>query len=355
MNTQKSGSILLKFLLLFTLGILLFSCDAHEQEREFRNYLCQCDADGSNFKILCRNDYIINRFRPYRPQLSSYPFKIQHGRGDDLFVFRDDGVFRYDQEDGRWQEYLDKEEFKYRAANYFHPPAHSGEYFFKAGAKLFRVQEDGYTKELIGSDVQSCIGIPFQPHFSVLSHSKELKVENGDIDPPAVTLPSTTDQAYYFTETDLIVYQAGLGFWRCDADGNNAELLCPLTASEEFPRSFYPIDEAGSFVTVNKVEDYNKMLLIDAKTGIVKVLDKISFSRDRLRNLLPFQISRSHEGSKLLFFDFTALYLYDLDSMQTEPILISSPQNYNLRSITSASISADGSKINFICDLYRYK
>jgi hypothetical protein len=41
--------------------------------------------------------------------------------------------------------------------------------------------------------------------------------------------------------------------------------------------------------------------------------------------------------------------------MQTEPVLISSQENYHLRNITSASISSDGSKINFFCEVYRYK
>ncbi|MCB5286527.1 MAG: hypothetical protein LHW64_01835 [Candidatus Cloacimonetes bacterium] len=355
MNPQSFGPIALKLLLLLVIGMLLCSCNAHQQEREFQNYLCECDADGGNFKLLCRNNYSSSMSGFFQLYLHSYPFRIEHGKGDDLFAFRDDGIYLYNHQNQSWQDYLRGMDFKYRATNYFHSPAQAYEYYFKADTKLFKTLQDGSQEQQLYRNVRSCVGIPHQPQFCILDNSGSLRVENSGIIQPTAILPPTTTQAYYFAELKKIVYLSLDSFFRCDSDGSNIELLYAASPSVNSQRSFYPINEAGVFVTNNIFGYIDKLLLIDATDGSVQDIGKIRFSQSPDKQYLPFQISRAHNGSKLLFFDSTALYFYDLTSMQTEPVLISSQENYHLRNITSASISSDGSKINFFCEVYRYK
>lgn len=358
MNTARFGQAMLKLLLLLSVAVLLCSCNAHQQEREILSYLCECNADGSDFKLLCRNNYSIQKFQGlYQSHilLFSYPFKIEHGIEDDLFAFRDDGIFKYDRQDGDWREYLTESTFAYRTSSYLHSLEQSGEYYFTAGSKLYRMQRDGSNQDLLYSSVKHCTGIPYQSHFSVLTADGLLQMENGNLSQQAITLPEWTSRAYYFSQADIIVYVLMDEIWRCDADGSNAELIYILQNNTMVHRSFYPIDDAGRFITSIGLDREVHMLLIDATDGSVRDLGIINLTRLPNLKYSPFQLSRSRDGSKLLFHDSTALYLYDLASHQKETVLISGIDNFNLRNISSASISADGAKINFICDVYKYK
>lgn len=355
MNTQRFGEAMLKLLLFLWFGLLLPSCNAHQQDREFKSYLCECNADGRHFQLISRNNYSIKRFlSPYLAQLYSYPFKIEHSAHGALFSFRDDGIFRYEFS-GKWRDYLSDNAFRYRLTNYFHSSAQSDEYYFQGGTKLYRVPQDGSRQTLLHSNVISCTGIRFASHFSVLVQNGLLQMENGNLNQQAITLPTATARAYYFRQANLIVYLNDNKFWRCDADGNNATLLYSLNSSIMGYRCFYPIDDAGTFITTNRLEGDENMLLIDATDASVRDLGKVQFALLPNLEYAPFQISRSGDGSKLLYHDSTALYLYDLDSHQRETVLISGIDNYNLRNISSASINADGDIINFICDVYKYK
>lgn len=355
MSTLKRVTVVLKCLLILSLGIFLFSCNAYLQDREFQSYMCECNADGSDFRLSASNNYKVAAILHGYFNRLNFPYKIEYGADDDLFAFRSSGIYKYDQEHGKWLDYLRGYDFKYRADNYFHYAWDAQAYYFKLDSDLYRMQQGSSEKELIAGNVTGCRGIPYQPHFSIVDRYGKVSMHNYDIDLSQINLTPGISRAYYFTEADLLVYMDMEELWRCDSDGGNKELLYSIELDYYASRTFYPLNDAGIFITTNRVENGFKMLMIDATNGSVRDLGPIEFARGPNQEYLPFQLSMSRDGSKLLFFDSYNLYLYNLPDMQRETVLTSSGENFNFRKITSASLSEDGSKIRFISEVYNYR
>lgn len=347
----------LKLVILTAICLQLISCSSHQQEREFNSYLCEVNADGSGFKILVRNSFQSQGSDINTALLRQFPFMIQYGHGEELFVFRDDGMFRFNPEANAVEALFDSNVFNYQPNNYLHCPADSTRYYIFAGNDLYRIIRAGFNYFYHTSAVGSCVGIPFTDQLSILSpEGTNLSwMDNGEFNSPPIILPHPAQRAFYFEQLEMAVYASHDEIRKCDSNGLQDTLLYQLNSSANSTRTFYPIDDAGVFLTTNRFKADEHLLLIDAKSGSSTDLGKISFAKAPNDIYLPFQISFTRNRTKLLFFDSTALYLFDAASLSKETVLISTAANFNLRNISSASISMDGSKIRFICDLYRYK
>jgi len=337
-------------IILFIIAATFQACSIHRQDRDFKNYLCEVNVDGSGFRILASTGYS-NATSYWVPP--DYRYKLQYASNDDILLYANDGVQIYNPISKQLEPYYD--------LNY-HPNINLNQHedlnysYLNSSLALYRIHHPDRTVSMTQNSITNYCGLPYSNQISVLlSSGTTLKWSLNDNEfHPQVVLPDTCRNAFYFSGIDKIVYLTPREFRLCDSLGENDTLLYSLNSSSNEVRAFYPISIDGKFITTNRFGADEHMILVDAATGSNTDLDQIEFAISIAESPLPFQISLNEDRNKLLYFDSTAMYIHDLSSGSKQTVLISSENNYNLRNIHSACINRAGTKIVFLCDLYRH-
>ena len=334
-------------IILFITAVTIQACSIHLQNRDFKNYLCEINVDGSGFRILAPTHYSMLRYI-ISP---NYRYKLQYASNDDVLLYTSEGVQTYNPVSKHLEPFW---ELDYHSNINLNPHESLHFSYLNSSQALYRISHSDNAPSLFVNSVVNYCGLPYSNQISVLLSGTMLKWTLSDDEfSSVVDLPANCTNAFYFSAIDKIVYVTPREFRLCDSLGENDSLLYSLNASSNSMRTFYPISTDGKFITTNRFGADEHMILIDAASGNFTDLDHIEFAVNPLEYPLPFQISLNEDRNKLLYFDSTALYLHDLEGGGKQTVLITSEDNYNLRNIHSACINRAGTKIVFLCDLYR--
>ncbi|MDD4100407.1 MAG: hypothetical protein PHT47_04880, partial [Candidatus Cloacimonetes bacterium] len=61
-------------IILFITVVMIQACSIHQQDRDFKNYLCEVNVDGSGFRILASTQYSMDGYMTP----PSYRYKLQY-------------------------------------------------------------------------------------------------------------------------------------------------------------------------------------------------------------------------------------------------------------------------------------
>lgn len=347
-----SRGLLFRSFVLISMSLLLISCNTQRQKREFQLYLCE--SDGESFAQLSRIHYSLIDLGSLGSSLNNYPFRVHHTHAEDLLLMQSDGLFRFEAQSRKFHAIGTGEDFSYMDNSYLQTTEQEGKQYFFNNHKLHLIQDD--EPLLVQGGIRACVGLPYSSRLSVLMNdglSLNDQASPGNWN-PTITLPREASRAYHFADWGGIVYLSNNRFYRCAGDGSDEELLFGLNSSVMGYATFFPIDDAGRFITTNRIDDLNCLFLIDAQSGDIQNLGSISYSQTKDHFYRPFQLSMNSDRSKALYFDSTALYSLDLQSLETQTLLMSNTSNLHMRNITGASQSADGRHYAFLADLYKY-
>lgn len=335
-------------IILFITVVMIQACSIHQQDRDFKNYLCEVNVDGSGFRILASTQYSMDGYMTP----PSYRYKLQYGSNDDVLLYTKDGVQIYDPASRKLEPYFDLD---YHPNINLHQNMSIDSSYLNSSINLYRISHSDNALTVFVDSVANYCGLPYSNQISVLQSGNLFKWTLSDDEfHSIVDLPANCTNAFYFSAIDKIVYLTPREFRLCNSLGESDSLLYPLNSSSNDVRAFYPISTDGKFITTNRFDAGEHMILVDAATGSSTDLDQVDFAMSPAEYPLPFQISLNEDRNKLLYFDSTALYLHDLNGGGKQIVLITSEDNYNLRNIHSASINRAGTKIVFLCDLYRH-
>lgn len=344
------------FFMLLTLALLISACNTNIQERSFESYLCEVNADGSGFRTLRHNDYSMTNsgLAQNPPTLKEFPYLIQYANQDLLLVFRDDGCFRYNPQ-RKVLEPIGDNIFAYMSNTSLHPTSSPDLFLAVYGNSIYQIFGNSLDYSLLQSAVASATSIPFSDYISILDPEgmNLATYQDGSFSNNQIQLPQNALRAFYFSGIDASVYITSTKIMKYQSEAES--VLYPFNSSVVRDPSFYPVNVDGLFLTNIRIESDEHLLLINADDESVQDLGIVHYPRLPNDLNIPIQLSFTSDRSKFLYFDSTAMYIYDLHSHTKETVLVSSPNNHNLRNISSACISPDGNKISFICDIYKYQ
>jgi len=325
------------------MALSLLSCE--QSALEFFIYLAE--SDGEEATILSELSYEVVNSSSSGGYVKQFPHRIQYGNSNDIYIMRSDGLMVYNAETKRVEPVSISDSFSYSDANLLQCTDDPDFQYFYAKDKLYSIQAHNYS--LIQSGIKACVGLPYSSKLSLLlTDALTLQVFDGGLGSIAeYTLPRTATRAFYFEETERIVYIKfnSNHIYSCLADGSQDSLIFTIGGSLSSYRALYPIDDAGKFITASRIDGEDQIVLIDAVSGDQQILGKAFYPSEPNQNWMPLQISLSRDRKKLLHYDSAAIHILDLVSMQTSDIVLE-----NVSNIKSACLNADGSTFSMIAN-----
>jgi hypothetical protein len=340
MNTFKK---LLRASIGLAIALSLLSCEQSVVELS----MSLAESDGEEVAILSELSYEVVNSSSSGGYVKQFPHRIQYGESNDIFIMRSDGLLVYDAETKHVEPISISDNFSYSDANLLQCTDDPDFQYFYAKDRLYGIQAHNYS--LIQSGIRACVGLPYSSKLTLLlADALTLQVFDGGLRRKAeYTLPRAATRAFYFDETERIVYIKlnSNHIYSCLADGSQDSLLFTIGGSISSFRALYPIDDAGKFITASRIDGEDQIVLIDAVSGNHQILGKVFYPSVPNLNWMPLQISLSRDRKKLLHYDSAAIHILDLVLMQTSDIVLD-----NVSDIKSAGLNADGSTFSVIAN-----